>query len=109
MELPTASFIMIEKQFIITFDLTHHSLVVNCVRYICSSKPARHVLPEDGDLASFEIKDIPDGARPELRLKIVASDDENIGRIYAATAKKISFKSISLVMMVMRVLVQKHF
>ena len=58
-------------------------------------KPARHVLPKDGDLASFEIKDIPDGARPELRLKIVASDDENIGRIYAATAKKISFKSIS--------------
>ena len=58
-------------------------------------KAERYVLPKDHDLISILIKDIPDGARPELRLKIVASDEANIGRIYAATAKKVSFKSVS--------------
>ena len=52
----------------------------------------RHVLPKDTNHQSFTIDEIPDGATPELRLKIVANDEENIGRIFAATAKKISFK-----------------
>ena len=45
-------------------------------------------LPLDGDTVAILIKEIPEGANPELRLKIVANDTDNIGRIYAATAKK---------------------
>jgi hypothetical protein len=56
-------------------------------------KIERYVLPKDKDQASFDVFEIPDGATPELRLKIVANDIENVGRIFAATAKKISFKS----------------
>ena len=52
----------------------------------------REVLPLDGDTAAILVNEIPEGANPELRLKIVANDTDNIGRIYAATAKKISFK-----------------
>jgi len=56
-------------------------------------KFTRNILPKDKDIAAFLIKDIPDGATPELRLKIVSGEGESSGRIYAATAKKISFQS----------------
>ena len=41
----------------------------------------REVLPLDGDTVAILIKEIPEGANPELRLKIVANDTDNIGRI----------------------------
>ena len=53
----------------------------------------RNILPKDHDYFAIMVKDIPDGAKPELRLKIVESEGDTKGRIYAATAKKISFKS----------------
>ena len=56
-------------------------------------KMDRHPLPVNGDVFSVVVNDIPEGATPELRLKIVASDEKNLGKIYAATAKKISFKA----------------
>ena len=54
----------------------------------------RYVLPEDAKILAFAVYDIPDGAKPELRLKIVAKAGESKGQIYAATAKKIPFQSL---------------
>ena len=72
-------------------------------------KAERYVLPKDHDLFSILIKDIPDGARPELRLKIVASDEANIGRIYAQQLKKYLSSLFLLVKMVKWAQPLKHF
>ena len=54
----------------------------------------RYVLSEEAVRLAFTVYDIPDGAKPELRLKIVATAGEDKGKIYAATAKKIQFQSL---------------
>ena len=71
-------------------------------------KMDRHQLPIDGDVFNVVVNDIPEGATPELRLKIVASDDENSGRIYAATAKAM-FKALTRIMVMMQVKFPKLF
>ena len=58
-------------------------------------KVTRHVLPKKNLRINefITVTDVPDGATPRLRLKIISSDDNDTGIIYASTSKLIPFKS----------------
>jgi len=58
-------------------------------------KVIRHVLPKKNLRMSefITVNDVPDGATPRLRLKIISSDGIDTGIIYASTSKLIAFKS----------------
>ena len=58
-------------------------------------KATRKILPKkDFKVSEFiTLTDVPDGAIPQLRIKIISEASENLGRIFAATSKLIKFKS----------------
>ena len=88
-------FIYEAKSIYESVKLDFHSETLLVVDVFVLGKVSRIILPKKSirHAEPVVLDDVPEGATPRLRLKIISNDQTNLGIIHAATSKLITFKS----------------